>query len=125
MYEAWFDGSTHIGHHKSGIGWIIKHNGEIIKARSKQIPFQKHSAVAEYEALIDLLLTIEQMGIDDITIYGDCRVVIAQASGADYRVYGRYRGMVEDILGRLNNVRFKWVPRPNNRVADALSRSAY
>lgn len=88
------------------------------------------SNVGEYRAAIEALRWMLQHAepTDQITVRGDSTLVIRQLQG-NYRVNAdRLKPLYEEaraLLGQLPPVTLEWVPRGENKAADALSRRGY
>ncbi len=90
--------------------------------------------VAEYHALIQGLNCVKQRAEkgDTVSVIGDSQLVIRQMTGA-YKVrsqniiplFARAKKLRNQLRGKGVRVRFKWVPRDENAVADALSHAAF
>ena len=86
--------------------------------------------VGEYSGVLAILrwLLDNQLAAEDIEIRGDSRLVVNQLAGK-WKVHGGlyYEKYSEckTLLKRFATVKFVWVPREQNREADALSRKAY
>ena len=100
--------------------------------------------VAEYTALIKALEYLESKRIAmfadtdlhvglmpdydrDVRAYGDSKLVINQMAGEwqvkSSRMYPLYQRALE--LSKSFNVKYKWIPREENTIADELSFDAY
>ena len=85
--------------------------------------------VAEYTGGIRAVEWIRKSGLDKekILLMSDSQLLIRQLQGAysvrSPRIYPLWRRMQELIYGL--DISFKWIPREENKSADALSRKAY
>ena len=85
------------------------------------------SNIAEYCGLISALRKCLSLGVTNVTIYGDSKLVIQQ-------VYRRWktknkklkvlRVVVMKLLGQFNGWKMKWVPREHNSHADSIAEEA-
>lgn len=125
-WRAWFDGSARPNPGRCGIGALLR--GPDGVAVELALPAgHGNSSEAEYQALIALLEAAVAHGAHELTVYGDSRVVIDDVNGPDLSaapVLADYRRRVHALLGRLPDVRLRWVPRHKNVEADALSQRA-
>jgi ribonuclease HI len=77
-------------------------------------------------AVLEYLIGIDAQR-DPIMIYGDSRLVIQQMRGRRkirngiYVPYARY---AQDLVEQFHTIDFGWIPRAQNTVADALSKSS-
>lgn len=86
--------------------------------------------VAEYASLIAALKWIIKQGIDEpVTICSDSQLVVNQMNGMWSVRKGLYIDYYEEAMMHRSQVEaeltFKWVPREQNKRADAMSRVAY
>lgn len=81
------------------------------------------SNIAEYRALIAALQGSLQAGIDIIHIIGDSQLIIKQVTKV-FKVnkpeLKKHRDCVLELLEQFEDHTIKWVPRRDNRRADAL-----
>lgn len=112
-------------------GWIISRGGRVL-ARGHGGYVQAHNAsshMAEYFGLIEGLEALHDMGISDetIVIIGDAKSLIDQMRGSagvnSEHVRPLYRRACQAARG-FNELVWEWLPRRNNRAADALTRRA-
>jgi ribonuclease HI len=115
-----------------GFGALLTENGEVIWQNSGMAPAAKTNSnnVAEYAALIMLLdhLIAEGMTAREIEVCGDSQLVIKQMMGI-WRISqnsnGLYVPMGRKALAlrpKFSRLRFKWIPREQNTLADDLSK---
>jgi ribonuclease HI len=86
--------------------------------------------VAEYAALCEALRFLIQSSLTNqpIEVRSDSRLVVNQMRGEWKFRKGRYAQKyreAKEMTGKFGKIRFKWVPREQNKEADALSREAY
>ncbi|MGI0130858.1 MAG: ribonuclease HI [Thermoplasmata archaeon] len=93
-------------------------------------PYSEHSTnnVAEYVAAVRALEWLrDQRYRGPVIVSGDSQLVIQQMRG-EYRVRTAHIAAYHDWLGRLSrgfdSVEWRWIPREQNRRADALSKRA-
>ena len=136
MYTLHFDGMLRIeGNeqlHKNGLlgyGWLIKkdhieiaHGFGIFARRG-----QTGSSVAEYLALIEGLDALTDLRVEreTVEVHGDAKCVIDQMDGVSsvsspqlWKLHLRARKLTQ----RFHSLTWVWVPRRENKQADALSR---
>lgn len=81
---------------------------------------------AEYEALISRLKILRKLNAKRIAMYGDSELVIKQVKGeyqAKHLRMQAYRNVVLDILRLFSDYTLTCVPRIQNGIANALSKS--
>src|SRR5438128_5082748 len=86
--------------------------------------------VAEYASLCEALrfLMREKLARLPIEIRSDSRLVVNQMKGEWKFHKGLYAQKFTDakaLVTEFDRVKFRWIPREENREADALSREAY
>lgn len=136
MYELQFDGLfRRIGEHtKSGVmayGWLIFHDGIGI-ARGYGVVAGRNEAtsnIAEYLALIEGLIALQDMGLfeDTINVSGDSKIVISQMCGQSAIHAEGMKELYElaySITQEFDRIYFEWRKRSKNKAADMLTRYA-
>ncbi len=93
-------------------------------------PYSSHATnnVAEYVAAIRALEWLGAQGFEgEVLATGDSQLVVRQMRG-EYEVRAEhlkaYHSHLTALTRRFRHVEFRWVPREENRVADALSKEA-
>ena len=93
-------------------------------------PYAVHSTnnVAEYVGAIRALEQLRSIGYDgEVVVEGDSQLVVRQMNG-EYEVRAEHLKAYHEWLRKLadgfRKVEFRWVPREENTVADALSKRA-
>jgi len=86
------------------------------------------SNIAEYRALISGLQSSLKIGIDIIHIHSDSQLVIKQVIGA-FRTkkpeLKEHRDYILELLTQFERHTIKWVPRRENKRADALVNAVF
>jgi ribonuclease HI len=84
--------------------------------------------VAEYEALALGLRAAREMGIQEISVFGDAELVVQQVRNAYQAKHPRlrsYRNEVWDLIDSFFSAfNISFIPREKNTVADSLAVSA-
>jgi len=133
MIEFYFDGAcepVNPGGHAS-YGYVIYHNKKKLEAVSGYVgvgPGMSNN-VAEYEALVQALVMLNGLGLSKETILarGDSMLVVNQMSGlwgSKGGLYIPYMNAAKTLAVLFSDLKFEWVPRAKNSVADALSKEA-
>lgn len=125
QYEAFFDGSAKPNPGMMQIGHLIKDsNGNTIYKFSKEIGNGTNN-VAEYMSLLTLLRTIQELNIENVTIYGDSQLVVKQIDGS-YKVSSPHliplHKEIKRIMSGIKGCTIKHVYREKNKEADTLTR---
>ncbi|MFC5458823.1 ribonuclease HI family protein [Massilia niabensis] len=125
-WRAWFDGSARPNPGRCGIGGLLRGPaGELVEL--SRAAGYGNSSEAEYLALIAVLEAALAHGAGELAVYGDSQVVIDDVNGPledSAPVLRPYRARVHALLGRLQGVTLRWVPRHRNLEADRLSQRA-
>ena len=116
-----------------GFGAVVTENGEIIwQAAGLSPPKSKHGPtsnnVAEYVALLALLDYFIEAGLTgcEIEVRGDSKLVVEQMTGnwqISQGLYVQASRQAQRLASRFSNLRFLLIPREQNYLADALSKS--
>ena len=93
-------------------------------------PYSPHSTnnVAEYVGAIRALEQLRAIGYSgEVVVEGDSQLVIRQMNG-EYEVRAEhlqaYHDWLRELARSFRKVEFRWIPREENTVADALSKRA-
>jgi len=138
IIEVYFDGACEPVN-PGGIatfGFVIYKDGEMLKAGKGLAcePFSSYASnnVAEYTAMLKALEFMIEHGLCDehvqITVKGDSQLTIRQMNGIYAvrapRIIPLFK-KAKELTKKIKNIRFVWVPREQNTVADDLSHQAY
>ena len=126
LWELYFDGSSCKEGARAGV-LLISPGGEIVKLMYK-LEFVTTNNTAEYEALILGLKAAKDLGIQQITAYGDSELVVRQVKN-NYQVKQDllkvYRNEVWDMLENyFIAFNITHIPRNHNETADSLALAA-
>jgi ribonuclease HI len=125
-WRAWFDGSARPNPGRCGIGAVLKGPDGAGVELARPAGYG-NSSEAEYRALIAVLEAALAHGADELTVYGDSRVVIDDVTGPDAFAapsLAVYRARARALAARIDSLALRWVPRHKNLEADALSQRA-
>lgn len=136
MIEVYFDGSC-LPVNPGGVatyGFIIYADGRKV-AEGKGLATEPWSDkasnnVAEYVGIIKALEWLNGNGYSgsEILVRGDSRLSINQMQGLykvrAWRILPLYQKL-QKLLVNFKKIKFEWIPREENKEADALSRLAY
>jgi len=114
-------------------GYVIRNEaGRVIARKSGVVGKgpEMSNNVAEYAALCEALrfLIREKMTRLPIEIRSDSRLLVNQMKGEWKFHKGLYAQKYEEakaLATQFDRVKFRWMPREQNKEADALSREAY
>lgn len=136
MIEIYFDGSCEPSNPEgiATFGFVIYKDGVNIKEGSglacEPFSYQASNNVAEYTAMIKALEFIieNRLAGEEVIVKGDSQLAIRQMTGRyavnAWRIIPLHR-KAKGLSKRIRNIRFVWVPREQNTVADAQSHQAF
>ncbi|XP_059658516.1 uncharacterized protein LOC132304821 [Cornus florida] len=108
----------------SGAGLVIvSPNGECIKYVLR-FGFKATNNEAEYEALLAGLRIAKALEVERLLAYTDSQVITGQVQGeyeAKDEKMKTYLHKIEDIKGFFKKFSIHWIPREDNKLADALA----
>jgi ribonuclease HI len=122
MHLAFFDGACSGNPGPMAIRYIVfDANKEVVETDSREIGDGTNN-VAEYEALIKLLLFLEAESLEDVQIYGDSKLVVNQVMRTWRINEPHLRALAEKawkLMERHPGWGLSWIPRECN-VADPV-----
>ncbi len=127
MYRGAFDGASSGNPGPGGAGVVIVDCAGEIVAEIAMFLGDVTNNEAEYMALILLIEKVVELGIRNIEIEGDSKLVVNQVCGKWQARQAHIRKLHRKVLLLLEQVpnwSLCWVPREQNRIADSLSRKA-
>jgi ribonuclease H / adenosylcobalamin/alpha-ribazole phosphatase len=112
----------------AGWGTVVREaaTGETLVERGASIGIATNN-VAEYSGLIAGLKAAADLGAVEVEVRMDSKLVVEQMSGRWQIKHPGLRPLAAEaagLVGRFESVRFSWVPREENRRADALANAA-
>lgn len=120
----YFDGACVPNPGAMGIGAVLDGPEGPLAEISEKLPGQGTNNEAEYTAIIRGLEKATELGVTDLTIRGDSNLVVQQLLGKFRIREPRLRPLharVQELAAELDSVDIQWVPREQNKRADALS----
>jgi ribonuclease HI len=123
VWKMFFDGAS--SSEGAGAGVVFISPCQEVVSLSYKLEFEATNNVAEYEALVLGMRAAKEMGIEEITIFGDAELIIQQIRNA-YRAHNprlrNYRNEVWDLIDNsflVFNISF--ILRGENTLADSLA----
>jgi len=117
-----FDGGQPQGIDRAAYGFTLKDaDGNLVAHEAQTIGYTTHN-VAEYRRMIAGLLRAAEIGVTDLQVWGDSRVVIYQMTGA-YQARAEHLAALRDQARRAAlkmSVKYSWNQRDENVDADTL-----
>nr|GEW04208.1 zinc finger, CCHC-type [Tanacetum cinerariifolium] len=110
-----------------GAGLIITNPEGMEFTYALRFRFKATNNEAEYEALIAGLRIAEQMGVKNLYVNADSKLMANQVNGvyvAKEPGMIKYLEKVKNLIGAFKDISIKQVPRGENKKADALSKIA-
>ena len=80
--------------------------------------------IAEWEALIRGIEHCIYLGIEDLVVYGDSKLAVNCGSGrwkTKAEHLKKYKIKIDKLKQSFKSIRFEWIPREENYLADELS----
>jgi ribonuclease HI len=126
VWKMIFDGSS--SREGVGVGVVLVSPSQETISLSYKLEFEATNNLAEYKALVLDLRTTKDMGIEEISVFGDVEMIIQQIGNVYQAKNPRlksYRNKVWDLIDSFFlafNISF--IPRGENTVVDSLVVSA-
>jgi ribonuclease HI len=126
VWKMFFDGASS----KEGVGAgviFVSPTQETISL-SYKLEFETTNNVAEYEALVLGLREAKDMGIEELSVFGDVELIVHQIKNLYQTKHPRlrsYRNEVWDLVDSFfSTFNISFIPREENTMADSLAVSA-
>ncbi|MGW5559839.1 bifunctional RNase H/acid phosphatase [Micromonospora sp. NPDC003944] len=122
------DGGSRGNPGPAGYGAVVldPETGEVLAERSESLGTTTNN-VAEYQGLIAGLTAAAELGAAEVDVRMDSKLVVEQMCGRWQIKHPGLRPLAAQaaaLVGRFTAVRFSWIPREQNRHADALANAA-
>lgn len=122
------DGGSRGNPGPAGYGAVVLDGvtGEVLAERAAGIGVATNN-VAEYAGLIAGLTAALELGAADVDVRMDSKLVVEQMSGRWQVKHPSMKPLAKEaseLVRRLERVRFSWIPREKNKLADALANAA-
>ncbi|MEU7847349.1 bifunctional RNase H/acid phosphatase [Micromonospora parva] len=122
------DGGSRGNPGPAGYGAVVRdpETGEVLAERSESLGTATNN-VAEYQGLIAGLTAAAELGAAEVDVRMDSKLVVEQMCGRWQIKHPGLRPLAAQaaaLVGRFTAVRFSWIPREQNRHADALANAA-
>ncbi|MDR1966375.1 MAG: ribonuclease HI family protein [Synergistaceae bacterium] len=122
---GYFDGASRGNPGLAGAGACLVDGGKVVWEFSEYLGIKTNNE-AEYTALLRLLGEVRSSGAARIEVRGDSKLVVCQVK-REWKINKPHlRKLAEQAWEMMDgiDVRLVWVPREENRIADALSNRA-
>ncbi|MET8310542.1 bifunctional RNase H/acid phosphatase [Micromonospora sp. NPDC005173] len=122
------DGGSRGNPGPAGYGAVVRdaETNEVLAERSESLGTATNN-VAEYQGLIAGLTAAAELGAAEVDVRMDSKLVVEQMCGRWQIKHPGLRPLAAQaagLVGRFAAVRFAWIPREQNRHADALANAA-
>lgn len=121
----YFDGSCIPNPGPMGIGAVIDDaEGKPLSQISERLEGTGTNNIAEYTAIIRGMERALELGVKDLVIRGDSNLIIQQLLGKFRIREPKLRPLlqrVQELAGKFHTIDVQWIPREQNKRADALS----
>lgn len=108
-----------------GLGCVLFRNGNIEALGAGSPPTPGTNNVAEYLAILAALREVKQHEPETVVIKSDSQLAINQISGTyevkDERLQALHKEVIEKAKGLSCPCAFLWIPRDENKLADAIA----
>jgi ribonuclease HI len=126
VWKMFFDGaSSSIG---AGAGVVFKSPSQETISLSYKLEFEVTNNVAEYEALVLGLRAAKEMGIREVSVFGDAELIVQQVKNVyqtKHPCLKNYRNEVWDLIDSFFlDFNISFIPREENAPADFQAFSA-
>ena len=127
MWKLFFDGAS--SKEGVGVGMVLVSPAQETIALSYKLEFRATNNVVEYEALILGLRAAKDMGIEEISVFGDVELIVHQVRNLYQDHHPRirsYRNEVWDLIDIFFlafNISF--IPREENIMVDSKRRKHF
>ncbi len=121
-YELYIDGASRGNPGKASVGFVIFKNGQEVVRDGKYIGIKTNNE-AEYFALLLGLKKCLDLGINNIKIYSDSKLLVNQINGT-YKIKDeKLKRLYKEIEKILKNINYKieHIPREKNKIADNMA----
>jgi ribonuclease HI len=126
IWKMFFDGAS--SREGAGAGVVFVSPAQETISLSYKLEFEATNNVAEYEALVLGLRATREMGIQEVAVFGDAKLVVQQIRNAYQAKHPRlrsYRNEFWDLIDSFFSAfNISFIPREENTLADSLAISA-
>ena len=126
MISIYIDGSSIGNPGKSGIGYLIYQDSELLKKRSIYLGIQSNN-FAEYMALIFPLIDAIEQNQKKVKVFSDSKLVCEQIKGnfkvKNKNIYPLFV-LAKNLISKLDSFEITHIGREKNQEADELAKEA-
>ncbi len=124
-FELYIDGASKGNPGKAGAGIAILKDGKEIFKEGIFLGTKTNNE-AEYSALLHGLKKAKELGIKNLKIFSDSKLIVNQING-NYKIKNqRLKNFYTEIIKLLKNFNYEinYIPREKNKLADKLANTA-
>jgi ribonuclease HI len=122
VWKLFFDGAS--SKEGVGVGVVFVSPAQETISLSYKLEFESTNNVAEYEALVLGLRVAKDMGIEEISVFGDVELIVHQIKNiyqAKHPKLRAYRNEVWDLIDSFFSIfNISFIPREKNTMVDSL-----
>jgi ribonuclease HI len=126
VWKLFFDGAS--SREGAGAGVVFVSPAQETISLSYKLEFEATNNVAEYEALVLRLRVAREMGIQEVSVFGDAELVVQQIRNAYQAKHSQlrsYRNEIWDLVDSFFSAfNISFIPREENTMVDSLATSA-
>jgi ribonuclease HI len=126
VWKIFFDGAS--SKEGVGAGVVLVSPAQETIALSYKLEFEATNNVAEYEALVLGLRAAKDMGIEEISVFGDAELIVHQVKNIYQAKHPRLRSYRNEVWDLIDNFflafNISFIPREENIMVDSLAVSA-
>jgi ribonuclease HI len=126
VWKMFFDGAS--SKDGAGAGIVFISPAQETTTLSYKLEFEATNNVAEYEALVLGLRAAKDMGIKEISVFGDAELIIQQVRKIYQAKHPRLRSYRNEVWDLIDSYflafNISFIPREENTVVDSLAISA-
>lgn len=124
--QGYFDGASRGNPGEAGAGALLIDNDGVVVWEASRYLGKRTNNEAEYSALLLLLSAARERGVRELKVYGDSKLVVCQVSRQWKINLPHLRALAKEAweLSEGMNLQLQWIPREQNKKADALSNEA-
>ncbi len=127
LWHLFTDGAAKGNPGPAGAGWILVKDGESAPVKNSKYLGEATNNEAEYQALILGLQSALSHGVKEIRVHMDSELLVRQINGL-YRVKNPrlavFFHQVQELLSKFSEYAIIYIPREQNREADAMANEA-
>jgi ribonuclease HI len=120
------DGASRNNPGEAGAGVVIKRNGEQVAAIARYLGTTTNN-IAEYTAAVIAMEHAVELGAASVRLFADSELLVKQING-QYKVKNEglkpLYAKVKELIAKIGRVEVQYIPREQNKEADALANKA-